>query len=149
MKWDNDKSITLSLWVTRLFILLLVGIVIFGYWIINWYVEISLKPDSLVNILLISTYSCCVPAGIGLCSLNKILTNLRKKIIFDNQNIKLLRILSWCCVFAGFIATYAGIYYYPILMISVCAFFIALIIRVVKNCFEVAVEIKEENDMTI
>lgn len=149
MKWNNDKSITLSLWVTRLFMLLFLAIAVGAYWIINWYVEISSKQETLTDVLLISTYACSVPAGIALCSLNKVLTNLRKKIIFDGENTKMLRILSWCCVVAGLFSMYAGVHYYPIMIISIGAFFMALIVRVVKNCFEVAVEIKKENDMTI
>ena len=54
-----------------------------------------------------------------------------------------------CCFAASLIFIYFGFIRYFALFIVVAAAFFGLILRVVKNVFEQAIEIREENDFTI
>ena len=79
----------------------------------------------------------------------RILFNIRKNVVFDNRNVKYSRYISWCCfaISAAFFAL--GFFIRFSFVISFAAAFIGLIVRVVKNLLNEAVDIKEENDLTI
>lgn len=107
-----------------------------------------------------------VPFGLGaLICLDKLLNNLKNKIVFDNVNVIILRNLSWIFfgvslvtlleivvlfLIGGTIDLFSAIFLYPLYPIMcIGEFFIGLIVRVVKNSFESAIKLKEENDLTI
>ena len=61
----------------------------------------------------------------------------------------LLGWLSLCCILISIITAVAAVWYFPCVIIAFAAGFLFLILRVVRNVFAAAVEIKTENDMTI
>lgn len=106
------------------------------------------------------------PFGLGaLICLDKLLSNLKKKIVFDNVNVTILRNLSWIFfgvsfvtlveiaalfIVQGTIDIFSAVFIYPLYpVMCIGEFFIGLIVRVVKNSFESAITLKEENDLTI
>ncbi len=102
-----------------------------------------------VPLLYIVFYSCALFAFITLFFLNKLIGNIRKEQIFIHENAMILRIISWCCYFVGIAtAVYSFCEYYFIVIAAAAAFF-GLILRVLKNVFVKAIEIREENDATI
>lgn len=94
-------------------------------------------------------YLCAVLAFTALFYLNRLLKNIAEDRIFIEENVKILRILSWCCYFVGIVMAVYSFEAYPFVIIAAAAAFFGLIIRVLKNVFAKAVEIKEENDGTI
>ena len=98
-----------------------------------------------------------VPAGYAvLISLDKLLSNVKKSKVFDSQNVTLLRIISYCCFYAALVGLVSYFViakiYMPMESLFILALgegFVGLIVRVVKNVFEKAIEIKEENDLVI
>jgi hypothetical protein len=97
----------------------------------------------------VTFYVCAVPGYILLYCLHILLKNIRVGIVFDNQNTKMLRIISWSCIGVGVITFVSGFFYMSFFLVAVASTFFALIIRVIKNVFEQAIEIKSENDFTI
>ncbi|MGN0536213.1 MAG: DUF2975 domain-containing protein [Eubacterium sp.] len=119
------------------------------------------------------TLLAAVPAGaVALVSLDRLMINLRKKIVFHTDNVKRLRTLSWCCFFASFVTlasfiitlvwcligdwsdimfgiVFGTVIYSPMLVMGVGEIFVGLVVRVVMHTFENAIEIKDENDLTI
>ena len=81
--------------------------------------------------------------------LNRLISNIRSSKIFVNENTTILRILSWCCYVVGIAVTVYSVWEYYYIVIGAAAAFFGLIIRVLKNVFAQAVEIREENDGTI
>ena len=79
----------------------------------------------------------------------KLLGNILGGEVFTRQNTRLLRAISFLLFFATIIFVVAGYFYMPFYLLAVCAAFMVLIVRVVKNCFAAAVLLKDENDMTI
>ena len=69
--------------------------------------------------------------------------------VFIPENIRCLRIVSWCCVAAGAICLVSTLFYIPFAAIATAAGFMALIVRIVKNVFEQAIRMKDELDYTI
>ena len=60
-----------------------------------------------------------------------------------------LRRCSWCCMAVAAICLVftAALFYF--LLVAAAAAFIGLILRVIKNVFQQALALKEENDYTI
>ena len=79
----------------------------------------------------------------------KLLFNIKKDKIFIAANTKYLRRISWCCFAVAFITLVGGIFYIPFSCIAIAAAFVGLMLRVVKNVMQNAVEIKTENELTI
>ena len=82
-------------------------------------------------------------------SLLRLLFNIKKDEIFINANVKYLRLISWCCFVVAIITFVGGVFYVPFLLIAVAAAFVGLMLRIVKNIMQNAVEINEENELTI
>ena len=97
----------------------------------------------------IAFYACAVLAFTALFFLNKLLSNISRGKVFIEENVKLIRILSWCCYLVGIVLAVYSIWAYPFIVIAVAAAFFGLIIRVLKNVFAKAVQIQEENEGTI
>ena len=106
---------------------------------------------------LIVPFYIVVPAGyVALFCLDRILSNIKKDIVFDNRNIKLLNIITLCCLFAAVVGLVSyviiAVLYKSIETVILLALgegFMALVVRVVRNVFKKAIEIKEENDLTV
>ena len=63
--------------------------------------------------------------------------------------VRALRAISWCCAAACAVCLASTFYYAPWSLAGVAAGFMALLVRVIKNCFEQAVRMKDELDYTI
>lgn len=82
-------------------------------------------------------------------SLHFLLMNIRRGAIFTQSSVKYLRRLSWCC-FAECVIFFALMFYLSLgVLLSFACAFMGVILRVVKNVIEEAVDIKNENDYTI
>lgn len=98
-----------------------------------------------------------VPAGyLALVCLDRLLINIRREIIFDTKNVKQLKIISYACLYAGLVGLISfvvimimGFMFETLLVLALGELFMALVVRVVKNIFESAILIKEENELTI
>ena len=64
-------------------------------------------------------------------------------------DIRRLRIISWMCFLVGAVCLASMAYYVFWGIIGACMSFMGLLIRVIKNAFERAKELKEEVDYTI
>ncbi len=149
MNWNRDKSVRLSKCCIYLFMVAYVLICIFAPQIFKWLVSFGTGSEIQLKYFLATVYTGAVPAGLALWDLRKLLKNISSGDVFIENNVSVLRRLSWYCIAAGLICLVSTIYYPLFLVISVAAAFIGLILRVVKNVFAQAVLIKDENDFTI
>ena len=150
MEWNKDKSVKLSKICVYMFAVTMVVVAVAAPKIFGFL--ISKRTAYLGGTLpyfLVSTYTACVPATVALWGLNRLLTNIENGQVFIYENVNIMRILSWRCITAGIICLVSTSYYMPFLIIAAAAGFVGLILRVVKNVFAQAVEIKEYNDFTI
>lgn len=98
-----------------------------------------------------------VPAGFAaLICLDKLLVNIKKEEVFEMKNVKLLRIISWACFYAGLVGLISFIVilimdfmFETLFVLSMGEFFMALILQSVMHIFRKAIAIKEENELTI
>ena len=150
MKWTDDKSLLLTRVCVWLSAAALVLLCVSAPWLFSWFIQkrLILPPQSR-DYFLVTTYTVAVPAAIALYMMNRLLANIRKEEVFTEKNTRYLRGMSWCCLAAGLIFLVSSFYYLPFFALCAAAVFMALILRVIKNVFAQAEEIKKENDYTI
>ncbi len=150
MKWNDDKSLLLTRVCVWLSVAALVLLCVSAPWLFSWFIQkrLILPPQSR-DYFLVTTYTVAVPAVVTLYMMNRLLANIRKEEIFTEKNTRYLRGMSWCCLAAGLIFLVSSFYYLPFFALCAAAVFMALILRVIKNVFAQAEEIKKENDYTI
>lgn len=150
MKWNDDKSLLLTRVCVWLSAVALVLLCVSAPWLFSWFIQkrLILPPQSR-DYFLVTTYTVAVPAAIALYMMNRLLANIRKEEVFTEKNTRYLRGMSWCCLAAGLIFLVSSFYYLPFFALCATAVFMALILRVIKNVFAQAEEIKKENDYTI
>lgn len=149
--WNKDRSIVLSQILVKICYAVVAVCVIAAPRLIKLYeTVVETQTVSDVYMPLLITFYACVPAEItALVCLDMLLSNIKKNRTFINQNVKLLRILSMCCFFVALMLIYFSVQRPFTFLLLFAAAFLGLILRVVKNCFQQAVSIREENDFTI
>lgn len=78
-----------------------------------------------------------------------LLRRVRRELIFTDDSVACLRMLSWCCFVEALCFALLGYYFRFSFAVAFAAFFIGMALRVAKNVIEEAVAIKAENDFTI
>ena len=82
--------------------------------------------------------------------MNRLLKNLQAARVFIPENVRLLRIVSYCCFFAAmFCAVFAAGFLVTLWIVVMAAGFVGLIVRIVKNVFEQAIVMQDELDFTV
>lgn len=154
--WNRKRSVSLSLGVCYLVCALLTVGLFLGPWAIKtWFCfyrgwsENGEAMARMLTLFKVCFYPCAVLGFVTLYSLIRLLVNIKNDAIFITANVKYLRCISWCCFAVSLITLVAGVLYIPYLFICIAAGFIGLMLRVVKNVMENAVELKEENELTI
>ncbi len=149
---NKNLSLAISSVLTKVGFTLIIICCFAAPYLVTYYEQSYIIPygiDSVYVPLLVTLYCSAVPALILTVSLDRLLTNIRKGNAFIKQNVTCLRIISYCCFAASLIFIYFGFIRHFALFIVVAAAFFGLILRVIKNVFEQAIEIREENDYTI
>lgn len=152
----SDKSIKLTHFIVRLCYVLLGAVAIALPFVLeNGLFEFEILGQ--IKSYIYFPFYLVVPAGyIALICLDKLLKNVKSDLVFDNKNVNLLRIISYACFYAGFVGLTSFVvvlaldFMFETLIVLACGeMFMGLVVRVVKNIFERAIEIKEENDLTV
>lgn len=151
--WSKTKSLFLSRILTAVTAGLFLILTFFVPAVAMWYEDISngigLIPTSIVLPFCICMY---IAEFLGFCalwSLYRLLENINKDKVFIAENTRCLRLISWECMLAGAAFAVIGLWRFVFFMPALMAVMFGLIMRVLKNVFEKAVEIKSENDYTI
>ena len=113
------------------------------------YEQISFQRDNVTVPLLITFYVCAAFGFVILFVLNKLIKNVGSEKVFIDENVKLLKILSYCCFAIAVVTLIFARFRILVFVITFAAAFIGLILRVIKNCFTEAIRLREENDFTI
>lgn len=151
--WSKTRSLMLSRILVYALLFLLIAAVVCVPAISKWYDSISaevglIKGSAFVPVC-VMLYICDAFALCAANALRILLRNINNEDVFIEQNTKCLRIISWCCMFAGITFCIFGIWRFSFFFAGFFALFLGLVMRVLKNVFEKAVEIKSENDFTI
>lgn len=149
---ENDFSVKFSIIITRIVFVLGVVCLVAAPFIVRAYDNkyvLTTGQTSVYWVLLITLYCVAVPAIILVVALDKLLHNISGGKPFIKQNVTCLRVISYSC-FAVSVIFIPFSFFRPFaILVVIAAAFFGLILRVVKNVFQKAVEIREENDFTI
>ena len=157
---DNNKKGSeenVSIKITKAFIIILamaaVGLCMLGPTVVKIIIQKEsplLVGDARFWAMLIGGYICAVILFIFLSVLYSMVSRIQKGEVFVEDNVRALSLLSnlvlVVCVVSfviGFTCTYM------IFIITVTTAFVTPIIRVIKNAFGKAVEMKDELDFTV
>ena len=128
---------------------LVVALAVAAPWLVRLYTGFRGITPAAGRAILIAYYGCSVPALIALGALLRLLLQLRKKRLFDRHNPVYFHIISLCCLGVALVCAAAGIWYPPLFLVWASMLFLFLTVRTVCSWFIAAVELQEENDMTI
>ena len=150
MKWNGKASIAFSKLCVILFTIVAMGILFTAPWLTNCFVHFSRAHIvQLQKYFMATIYSAAVFIFPILWLLWQLLVQIGKENVFILENVQRLRRISWCCFAVAIVCLISTVYYLPYLFLAAMAAFMALIVRVVKNIMQQAVELKDENDYTI
>ena len=117
---------------------------------LGWLLFVFGKPSEVFVPTLCIVYFTALIAYGAIALLFVLLCRIRRGEVFTSGNVSCLRALSWLCLCAA--ACYAALSVWFIAVAPIIAFacaFMGAILRVVKNAFEIAVDLKAENDLTV
>lgn len=105
--------------------------------------------DSGRNLVLVVAYLVLAVAAVADIFLFLLLRRVRAGEVFTGRSVALIRGVSWCCILFGLLFAVLGYYFQLALAVGFAALFLGVCLRVVKNVVEQAVELKQENDLTV
>jgi hypothetical protein len=151
VRWSKDRSVTLSFACTRavMALALVLGLCLPYLCVSGFFEHRALIAPGSIFWLMPIYYSFCVPAFIALITLDRMLRSIRNDAVFVHSNVSCLRIISHCCLAAALILLASSLVSVVFFALAILATFFGVIMRVVKNLFAAAVDIKSENDFTI
>lgn len=145
--YTSETSTKLTLAVTYIAAIILALLMIFASPIARYIIGEGAKTAFLSAVA--AFYICCPAAWIALYKIHRLLKNVLKDTIFTNETATLLRHLSWCCAFVAAVSLVTTYFCHIFFTFTIGAAFMTLILRVLKNVMAKAVQLKEENELTI
>ena len=156
LKISKDFSIALSLIIAAIFFLCCIG----GLFILPDLVPMLIDtPDNIGsrqeitqlgrNLVLIASYGILADFLAADTMMIILLLRIRKRLVFTDATVALIRGVSWCCLLLCGILCFLGIYFQLAFIAALCVLFLGICLRVCKNAFEEANQLKQENELTI
>ena len=149
LDWLKSRSLLLSQIFVILFALLLLVLDLGCVPIVRWFAALRNLGETSRRGFLAVLLLCSVFGWILLFAMWHLLANLRKAQVFTQANIRLLHIVSLCCAAAALLCIAGAFFYLPYLLAAAAAGFMALIVRIVGNVFQKALDMKDELDLMI
>ena len=144
-----SKSVKLTLWANRLIGLTMVVLMAVMPDLLKWYSAVRPLGAEAARAVCIAFYLCCVPVFGALWSLEGLLRNIARQEVFIRDNVRRIRTVRWCCLAVGLICLPAAFLYAPLFFMFVIMVFLCLVVNVIAQVMKAAVEIREENDLTV
>ncbi len=150
MYWSNRNSIFLTKAVLLFFVAGYLAVVFTCPLLTEQFVRFSISAKGISRWLFTATiYLAALPVGLLLWQLWQLLCAIGLEQVFTGDNVRRLRIISWMCFLVSLICFLSMLYYVFWGILAACLAFMGLLIRVIKNTFQQAKELKEEADFTI
>ena len=146
----NISTTKATLWVNRFLAVVMVALLFTLPAILDWYV--STRPnmrDSARLAVFIGFYVSAAMVFPALWDLDVLLRNILKREIFIPRNVTSIRRVRWYCLGVAAVCLPAALFYPPLIFMSIIMFFLTLILSVLGEVMAAAVEIREENDLTV
>ena len=144
------QSVTrITLWVNRCIFVLLVALLPALPFLLNWYGTVRQLSSLEYWAIMIAFYICAVITAVALWKLEQLLRNILAGQVFIRKNVRHIRTVQWCCGLVSLVCLPAACCYLPLVFMVIIMAFLCLVVSVVAQIMAAAVEIREENDLTI
>lgn len=143
-------SAKVTLWASRFVAALIAFFLIFFPGMVESYHQ-NFRPlsDSERYALLGAFYLSAVAVELAMYHMVKLLGNILRAELFTARNVQHIRMIRWCCFAVSVICLFAFFGFPSMIFISTIMAFLALVVTVVGQVMKAAVEIREENDLTV
>ena len=120
-------------------------------WFYLAYHGIAENPytQSVMKRVIGAFYGCAPFAAASLYCLIRLLLNILKDRVFIAKNVLYVSLVSLFCYAVAVITLVTGLRYFPLLIICFATGTVGTLLLVMKNLLRSAVELKEENELTI
>ena len=143
-------SATVTRWASRaVAVLIAVFLVFFPRMVESYHVHFRPLYDSERYALLGAFYVSAVAVEIAMYHMDRLLGNILRAELFTAENVSHIRHMRWCCFAVSLICLFAFFGFPSMIFISTIMAFLALVVTVVGQVMKAAVELREENDLTI
>lgn len=143
------QSAKCTLWVNR-FVGCTMAVLCFTlYDLLVWYSSIRGLHWQVCAVILVGFYLCTPAVLYALWCIERLLRNILQNAVFIWDNVRYIRRIRWCCALVSAICLVTGMIYPPLIFLAVIMAFLAMVVSVVKNVMAAAVELREENDLTV
>ena len=146
---NNNTMTHITLWVMRCIAVCLVILIPFMPSLLDWYGTTRVLSHAKYMAILLAFYCSTVVTLPALWQLDKLLRNILAGQVFVRRNLTCIRWVQWCCLGVSLICLPAACVYLPLFFVVILTGFLTLMITVVVRVMAAAVEIREENDLTI
>ena len=146
---DSTVSARVTLWVNRLLALAVAVLVFCMPGLMGWYASVRPLGPKVTAVIIVAYYLCAPVVLYALWCIEKLMGNILADRVFVEDNVRFIRRLRWCCLGVSAVCLPAALRYPPLIFLAVIMAFLSLIVSVVKSVFAAAVELREENDLTI
>ena len=145
----TERSARISLWCSRAIFAVVCLLLPCMPRLIAWYGTVRPLEFSSLRAISLGFYLCAGPVLFALWRIDQLLRNILKKQIFITRNVRLLRHICRCCALVSLICLPVSFFYPPLIFLTVIMLFLSMMVGVMKNVMTAAVEIREENDLTV
>lgn len=125
--------IKLSIILTTVALVFLIGFSVMLPWLVTWYVKIMGRHESIATTVMATCYPCAPFTAVILLSLRKILKNISDGNLEKTANVKLLKYMTISCIIISVTTLIAGKYYMPFFIVAATFIFLAVIIFAFKS----------------
>ena len=144
-----SRSVRFTIFLNRAMMALVVLLIFTFPTLLRWYNTVRILIEG-ENYALIAAFYSCVPVVLyALWNLDRLLGNIARGEVFVMDNVRLIRRDCVCCAVVGLICLPASFLYAPLIFMTVIMGFLCPVVNVVCQVIRAAIELREENDLTI
>lgn len=145
----NHKSCCVTLWANRIIAAVVVALLFLLPRLLDWYAGIRLLDQLQERVITAAFYCCALVILIALWSMDRLLHNILRSQVFTRENVRLIGRVCLCCGAVSLICLPAGLFYPPLIFLTIIMAFLSLAVHVVCQVIRAAVVLREENELTI
>lgn len=136
-------------WANRALMVIMVALAATLPLILNLYTGFRDLSGQQWWAICITFYCCAAVTAPALVAIEKLLTNIIREQVFVWSNVRLLRLIRWCCGGVCLLCMIPAFVYIPLIFLVMIMGFLCLAVSVLVQVMKAAVAIREENDLTI
>ena len=118
--------------------------------LLDWYVTLRPGMGPTPRLALLAGFYCSAPAVfLALWELDRMLRRILVRQVFVLPNVRSISRVRWCCLAVTLVCLPTACFYPPVVFMGVIMLFLTLILGVLTAVMAAAVDIREENDLTV